>query len=166
MNYFLTNWKEVIKVSSQMEVFGNITRFIDLIKEHWIAVIGVNDSYLKTLLRDHALSAIQTTKTVKADKKVWRSQCIGGRNNMWIIKSHNPRWDISCYKYFIVFNESISTVATTFAVHFLQEVFIKALNVHLSTFQIKISNYPGHSLSMYDIFNGENSKLSTLKYLC
>ena len=43
--------------------------FIDLIKEHSIAFIGVNDSYLKTLLRDYAPSAIQATKRVKTDSK-------------------------------------------------------------------------------------------------
>ena len=40
-----------------------------MIKEHGIAVIGVSDSYLKTLLRDHAPSAIQTKKSEKTDKK-------------------------------------------------------------------------------------------------
>ena len=39
---------------------------------------------------------------------------------------------------------------------------MKTLNVPFSICQIKISNNPSHSLSMYDIFNGENSKLSTL----
>ena len=39
---------------------------------------------------------------------------------------------------------------------------MKALNVPFSICQIKISNNPSHSLSMYDIFNGENSKLNTL----
>ena len=47
-------------------------------------------------------------------------------------------------------------------VHFLQEVFMTTLNVPFSICQIKISNNPSHPLSMYDIFNGENSKLSTL----
>ena len=56
----------------------------------------------------------------------------------------------------------ISFAASTFAVHFLQEVFIKALNVPFSICQIIISNNPSHSLSMFDIFNGQNSKLSTL----
>ena len=55
-----------------------------------------------------------------------------------------------------------SFVASTFAVHFLQKVFMKALNVLFSICQKKISTYPSHSLSMYDLFNGENSKLSTL----
>ena len=45
--------------------------------------------------------------------------------------------------------------------HFLQVVFMKALNTLFSTCLTKISSYPSHSLSMYDIFNGENSKLST-----
>ena len=40
-----------------------------MIKEHLIALIDVNDSYLETLLRDHAPSAIQTTKSVKTDSK-------------------------------------------------------------------------------------------------
>ena len=39
---------------------------------------------------------------------------------------------------------------------------MKALKVLFSIFQIKISNYPSHSFSIYDIFNGENSKFSTL----
>ena len=47
-------------------------------------------------------------------------------------------------------------------VHFLQEVFMMTLNVPFSICQIKISNNPSHPLSMYDILNGENSKLSTL----
>ena len=55
-----------------------------------------------------------------------------------------------------------SFVASTFAVHFLQKVFMKALNVLFSICQKKISTYPSHSLSMYDLFNGENSKLSNL----
>ena len=38
-----------------------------MIKEHLIALIDVNDSYLETLLR--APSAIQTTKSVKTDSK-------------------------------------------------------------------------------------------------
>ena len=41
------------------------------------------------------------------------------------------------------------------AVHFLQRVFIKVLNVLFCICQIKISDYPGHSLSIYDIFNGK-----------
>ena len=39
---------------------------------------------------------------------------------------------------------------------------MKALNVPFSICQIKISNNPSHLLSMYDIFNRENSKLVTL----
>ena len=64
----------------------------------------------------------------------------------------------------MVFNESMSLdfAASTFAVHFLQEVFMKVLNVLFGICQIKISNYPSHSLSLYDIFNGENSTPSNL----
>ena len=43
--------------------------FIDFIKEHLIAHIGVNDSYLEKLLRDHAVSVIQNvwnTNTLKS----------------------------------------------------------------------------------------------------
>ena len=39
---------------------------------------------------------------------------------------------------------------------------MKALNVPFSICQIIISNNPSHSLSMYDIFSGEHSELSTL----
>ena len=45
--------------------------FIDLIKDHLIARIDVNDSYLKKLLGDHATSAIQNarrTNTLKSYK--------------------------------------------------------------------------------------------------
>ena len=45
---------------------------------------------------------------------------------------------------------------------FSPDIFMKAVNVPFSICQIKIFNNPSHSLSMYDIFNGENSKLSTL----
>ena len=38
-----------------------------------------------------------------------------------------------------------------------------AASILFSICPIRISNYPSHSLSMYDIFGGENSKLSTLK---
>ena len=55
-----------------------------------------------------------------------------------------------------------SLVASTSVVHFLQVVFMKALKVLFSICQIKISNNLSHSLPMYDIFNGENSKLITL----
>ena len=44
-------------------------------------------------------------------------------------QSRNPRWDISCYKYFMVFNESMSQFLQLQHLHFLQEVFLKALNV-------------------------------------
>ena len=40
-----------------------------MIKKHQIALIGVNESYLETLLRDHAPSAIQAMKSVKTDGK-------------------------------------------------------------------------------------------------
>ena len=54
-------------------------------------------------------------------------------------------------------------VASTFALYFLHDVFMKAPNVLFSRCHIKISDYPSHSsLPMYDIFNGENSKLTTL----
>ena len=53
-----------------MRIVGNMTRFINLIRDNLIAVTGVNDSYLKTLLRDHAPSAIQATKRVKTDRKL------------------------------------------------------------------------------------------------
>ena len=39
---------------------------------------------------------------------------------------------------------------------------MKALNVLFSICQTKISNNQSHSLSMYDTFREENSKLSTL----
>ena len=50
---------------------------------------------------------------------------------MWVInsQSRNLRCDVSCHKCFMVFNESISQVPSTFAVHFLQVVFMKALNL-------------------------------------
>ena len=51
-----------------MQIFGYITCFTGLKKEHQIALIRVNDSYLKTL-PDHAPSAIQATKRVKTDSK-------------------------------------------------------------------------------------------------
>ena len=61
-----------------------------------------------------------------------------------------------------VYHSMNSFVASTFTVHFLQEAFTKALNALFSISQIKISNNTSHSLSLYDIFNGEHSKLSTL----
>ena len=43
-------------------MFRCITYFIDLIKEHLIAHIDVNESYLKKLLRDHAPSVMQNAR--------------------------------------------------------------------------------------------------------
>ena len=42
-----------------------------------------------------------------------------------------------------------SFVASIFAVYFLQEVFMKALNVLFSICQIKISDYPSHSFIVH-----------------
>ena len=78
-------------------------------------------------------------------------------------QSRNLRWDISSYKFHgFQWKYIASFVASTFAVYFLQEVFMKALNVPFSICQIKISGNPNHSLFMYDIFNGKNSKFSAL----
>ena len=80
-------------------------------------------------------------------------------------RSRNPRWDISCYKYLMVFNEVYHNfIASTFAVHFLQKIFMKAVNVPFGICQIKISNNPNHSLSMYDMEKIRSSV--PWQYLC
>ena len=51
-----------------MKIFRCITYFTELMKEHLIAHIGVNDSYLKKILRDHALSVIQNARRTNTMK--------------------------------------------------------------------------------------------------
>ena len=70
-NYFYDSLK-IYDQTNNFELRENIPLyyfFIDLIKEHLIAHIDVNDSYLKKLLRDHAPSVIQNarrTNTLKS----------------------------------------------------------------------------------------------------
>ena len=61
--------KGYYQLSSYTKIFRCITYFLDLIKEHLIAHIDVNDSYLKKLLRDYASYPIQNvrrTNTLKS----------------------------------------------------------------------------------------------------
>ena len=52
-----------------------------------MALTGVNDSYLKTLLRVHAPSAIQATKSVKTDSKYEEFKGGKGKGNILAAKA-------------------------------------------------------------------------------